>query len=207
MAAYASGLGRENLDIETATRAHIDVKKEQEVGEVLSSYDAEIKNGEEAVVSVEVQAAVPVVDEDVPASTLRAWVIGLILTTVGSGLNMLFSLRNPSIFITSIVAQLVAYPLGVLWARLMPDKTITLLGHKMSLNPGPFNKKEHTVIVVMANASFGNGYLYGTEVCVSPMIKGLRMELIRPSYSLRRKSSMAIVLAGVSASCSSCLPK
>ncbi|CAH0040480.1 unnamed protein product [Clonostachys rhizophaga] len=167
MAAYASGLGRENLDIEIATRAHIDVKKEQEVGEVLSSYDAEIKTGEQAAVSVEVQAAVPVVDEDVPASTLRAWVIGLILTTVGSGLNMLFSLRNPSIFITSIVAQLVAYPLGVLWARLMPDKTITLLGHKMSLNPGPFNKKEHTVIVVMANASFGNGYLYGTELLLT----------------------------------------
>jgi hypothetical protein len=51
---------------------------------------------------------------DVPASTIRAWTIGLILTTVGSGLNALFNLRSPAITITSVVAQLVAYPMGMM---------------------------------------------------------------------------------------------
>lgn len=55
----------------------------------------------------EVASAVPNTDDDtLPCNTVRAWVIGLIFTTIGSGLNMLFSLRNPSITITSIVAQL-----------------------------------------------------------------------------------------------------
>lgn len=44
-------------------------------------------------------------DEDLPANTIRSWTIGLILTTLGSALNMLFSMRAPSIIITSLVVQ------------------------------------------------------------------------------------------------------
>lgn len=39
-------------------------------------------------------------DPDLPASTVRAWVLGLLFTTIGAALNMLFSLRNPQITIT-----------------------------------------------------------------------------------------------------------
>lgn len=50
----------------------------------------------------EVRAAVRNYDvEDMPANTVRAWVIGMVLTTVGSGINCLFSLRNPSIALTT----------------------------------------------------------------------------------------------------------
>jgi OPT family small oligopeptide transporter len=115
----------------------------------------------------EVQAAVRNYDEDVPANTLRAWVIGLLLTTIGSGLNMLFSLRNPQIVITSIVAQLIAYPIGNAWYKVMPKRTFTTFGFQWSLNPGPFNMKEHTVIVVMANCSFGGGAAYSTDILVA----------------------------------------
>lgn len=104
-------------------------------------------------------------DIDVPSSTIRAWVIGLILCTVGSGLNSLFSLRAPAITITSVVAQLVAYPLGVGWTWIMPNHTFRIFGLSFNLNPGPFNIKEHTLIVVMANASFGNGAAYCTIFC------------------------------------------
>lgn len=44
----------------------------------------------------------------------------------------------------------------------MPDKKISLFGYKWDLNPGPFNLKEHALIVIMANASFGNGVAYFT---------------------------------------------
>lgn len=115
----------------------------------------------------EVQAAVRNYDEDVPANTIRAWVIGMVLTTLGSGLNMLFSMRSPSITITSIVAQLIAYPLGNIWTKVMPTKTYTTFGIKWSLNPGPFNMKEHTIIVVMANCSFGGGAAYSTDTLLA----------------------------------------
>lgn len=65
----------------------------------------------------EVRASVRNYDEDVPANTIRAWVIGLIATTVVSAVNLLFSLRNPSISIYVYVVQLLAYPVGCGMAR------------------------------------------------------------------------------------------
>lgn len=84
----------------------------------------------------------------------------MLLTTFGSGLNLLFSLRAPSIIITSMIALLIAYPLGVGWAKVMPTRTFSTFGSQWSLNPGPFSLKEHALIVIMANASFGSGFAY-----------------------------------------------
>jgi OPT family oligopeptide transporter len=110
----------------------------------------------------EVRSAVRPTDEDLPTNTIRAWVLGMILLTIGSGLNLLFSLRNPSIQITSIVAQLVSFPLGVLWEKTLPNREFNTLGLKWNLNPGPFNRKEHALITIMANVSFSQGAAYST---------------------------------------------
>lgn len=75
---------------------------------------------------------------------------------------MLFSLRNPAIQITSIVAQLVSYPFGVAMARWLPTRQFSFFGIKWTLNPGPFNMKEHTMITIMANVSFAQGAAYST---------------------------------------------
>ena len=115
----------------------------------------------------EVRAAVRNYDEDLPVSTIRAWVIGMLLVTVGSAMNMLFSLRSPSINITSFVAQLVAYPLGIGWDWIMPKKKFRVFGRTFSLNGSPFNVKEHTLITVMANVTFGGGAAYATDTIVA----------------------------------------
>jgi OPT oligopeptide transporter protein len=90
-------------------------------------------------------------DVDVPANTIRAWAIGMLLCTVGSAINMLFSLRNPSITITTYVIQLIAYPIGLGWDLVMPDHEFNVCGVRFNLKPGKFNFKEHVVIVVMSN--------------------------------------------------------
>ncbi|MCJ1307038.1 hypothetical protein MMC25_000684 [Agyrium rufum] len=105
----------------------------------------------------EVRAAVRNYDEDVPSNTIRAWVIGMLLVTIGSALNMVFSLRNPYIIITSFVAQVVAYPIGLGWDKVMPK----------SLCPGPFNMKEHALITIMANVTFGGGAAYSTDTILA----------------------------------------
>ncbi|KAL2868059.1 small oligopeptide transporter, OPT family [Aspergillus lucknowensis] len=115
----------------------------------------------------EVRAAVPNRDEGGHANTVRAWVIGLLLSTIGSALNMLFSLRQPYIIIPSYVAQVVAYPIGVAWANVMPNKNYTVFGLKFNLNPGPFSKKEHAIAVIMANATFGGGAAYATDTLLA----------------------------------------
>ncbi|EFW21593.1 hypothetical protein D8B26_001765 [Coccidioides posadasii str. Silveira] len=111
----------------------------------------------------EVRAAVRNTDEDLPVDTIRAWTIGLFLTTVGAGLNSLFSLRAPSIVVSSMVALLLAHPLGLGWTKVMPNRKINIFGSEWDLNPGPFNLKEHALIVIMANASIGNGVAYFTD--------------------------------------------
>lgn len=77
----------------------------------------------------------------------------MLLTTIASGLNALFALRQPAITITSLTVQLVAYPLGVAWYQAMPKRKFRLFGKSFTLNNGPFNMKEHTIIVVMANVN------------------------------------------------------
>ncbi|KAI0868299.1 OPT family small oligopeptide transporter [Hypoxylon argillaceum] len=118
----------------------------------------------------EVRAAVRNYDVDLPANTIRAWAIGLILCTVGSAVNMLFSLRNPSITITTYVIQLVAYPIGLGWDLIFPNRVFTFMGIKFNFKPGKFNFKEHVVIVAMSNAAYGGGVLYATDVLLAQQI-------------------------------------
>jgi hypothetical protein len=107
-----------------------------------------------------VRAVVPDVDDQaIPVNTLRMWILGFTFTMLGSGINQFFSLRYPSVHIVALVAQLLAFPFGVALAKLIPLYTINLgpLG-KWCINPDRhFNIKEHTVITIMSNVSFGFG--------------------------------------------------
>ena len=122
--------------------------------EKLASKDEEEENSPYP----EVCAAVPNHDQDVPANTLRAWVLGLSLAAMGSSVNTIFSLRQPAISLGTIVAQLLAYFLGVAWAKYIPSRQFSTFGLRWSTNPGPFNVKEHSLVVIMANVSFGTAY-------------------------------------------------
>ncbi|KAI9653398.1 MAG: hypothetical protein M1821_007063 [Bathelium mastoideum] len=106
----------------------------------------------------EVRAAVPNFDDDVPANTVRAWVLGLSLAAMGASVNTIFSLRQPAISLGTIVAQLLSYFLGVAWAKFIPSRQLSIFGLRWNTNPGRFNVKEHSLIVIMANVSFGTAY-------------------------------------------------
>ncbi|KAF6790334.1 opt oligopeptide transporter [Colletotrichum sojae] len=100
----------------------------------------------------EVRAVVdPHDDPSLPVSTIRAWVIGLAFVVFIAFINQLFSVRQPSISLRAEVVQLLAYPVGKAAERFLPDVGFTLFGVRHSLNPGPFNKKEHMLISIMAN--------------------------------------------------------
>jgi OPT family small oligopeptide transporter len=116
---------------------------------------------------VEVRAAVPNYDEGGHTNTIRAWTIGLVFCTIGSALNMLFSMRQPYIIIPSYVIQVVAYPVGLAWYKVMPSKQFRFFGIDCNLNPGPFSKKEHALIVIMSNATFAGGAAYATDVLLA----------------------------------------
>ena len=94
------------------------------------------------------------------------WFLGIVFTILGSGINQFFSLRYPSVHIVSLVAELLAYPCGVFLAKVLPAVTINLgpLG-SFCLNPDHyFNIKEHAMIVIMSNVSFGYGSADSTNI-------------------------------------------
>jgi hypothetical protein len=121
-------------------------------------------------------------DVDLPANTIRAWVIGMVLCTVGSGVNMLFSLRNPSVTITTYVIQLIAYPIGLGWDLVFPDRQWSVLGVKFNLKPGPFNFKEHVVIVAMSNVSITSHPTPPIPINAGPLFEGLRLPVYRHCF-------------------------
>lgn len=80
-------------------------------------------------------------DPTEPVLTLRMWILGIVFCIVVSGLNTLYTLRTPSITISASVVLLLAYPVGKLWGKIIPDWRVPLGCWSFSLNPGPFNTK------------------------------------------------------------------
>ncbi|KAG0679350.1 hypothetical protein C6P43_003890 [Kluyveromyces marxianus] len=113
----------------------------------------------------EVRASVPSTDDPtIPQNTVRVWVIGMIMATIGSALNMLFSLHAPSITLSSFITGIIAWPVGKAWEKYVPN--VRLFGRYGGpyLNPCPFGLKEHTLIQVMSDVSFGGGAAYATDI-------------------------------------------
>ncbi|KAK7530305.1 OPT oligopeptide transporter protein-domain-containing protein [Phyllosticta citribraziliensis] len=171
----------------------------------------------------EVRAVVSNTDDPtIPCSTVRAWVIGLFLVIVGAAINSLFDIRQPSIAIEANVAQLLAWPMGKAAAKYLPLWKFSVLGHHVSLNPGPFNKKEHMLIAIMASNAldipfttfiifsqylpqyFNQGYAgqFGYQVLVAlgtnfmgyGIAGFLRRFLVYPTYCVWPTSLVAIAL-------------
>ena len=136
----------------------------------LSSYSAFELEDEEDSPYPEVRASVSNIDDpEMPCLTFRAWVIGLSLVVVGSGFNLFFNIRYPAPLFTPITVQVVSYPIGKMLAYLLPVTifrpsklaqrlSFGIIPSEFSLNPGPFNIKEHTVIVIMASISMSPSY-------------------------------------------------
>ncbi|KAK3218773.1 hypothetical protein Dsin_012743 [Dipteronia sinensis] len=125
--------------------------------------DSEKQNGgdesEERTCSVEeVALIVPETDDpSMPVMTFRAWFLGLTSCTVLIFLNTFFTYRTQPLSISSILMQISVLPIGKLMAKTLPTKQYSLLGRSFSLNPGPFNIKEHVIITIFASCGVSTG--------------------------------------------------
>jgi OPT family oligopeptide transporter len=108
----------------------------------------------------QVALTVPVTDDSTqPVLTFRMWVLGTISCALLSFLNQFFWYRKEPLSITAISAQIAVIPLGRLMAAALPTH-VFFEGRKweFSLNPGPFNMKEHVLITIFANSGAGTVY-------------------------------------------------
>lgn len=135
--------------------------------------DGDFYGDEEDSPYPEVRASVSNIDDmDIPCLTFRSIFLGLFFAIVVTALNVFFYFRYPSPFITPILVQVLAYPCGKFLAYLLPANEWRLpkwsrrLGcpEDFSFNPGPFNIKEHTVLVIIANIATGPAFALNFSV-------------------------------------------
>ncbi|KAB5564651.1 hypothetical protein DKX38_004705 [Salix brachista] len=108
----------------------------------------------------QVALTVPTTDDSsLPVLTFRMWVLGTLSCVLLSFLNQFFWYRTEPLSITAISAQIAVVPLGRLMAAKITDR-VFLKGTRweFTLNPGPFNVKEHVLITIFANSGAGSVY-------------------------------------------------
>ncbi|KAG6405415.1 hypothetical protein SASPL_133004 [Salvia splendens] len=98
-------------------------------------------------------------DPTLPVLTFRMWFLGTLSCVLLSFLNQFFWYRTEPLSITAISAQIAVVPLGQLMAAKITDR-VFFRGTRweFTLNPGPFNVKEHVLITIFANSGAGTVY-------------------------------------------------
>ncbi|KAJ8771041.1 hypothetical protein K2173_023366 [Erythroxylum novogranatense] len=98
-------------------------------------------------------------DPTLPALTFRTWALGIVACVLLSFLNQFFRYRKEPLSISAVSAQVAVLPLGHLMAHTITDR-LFLKGTKweFTLNPGPFNVKEHVLITIIANSGAASVY-------------------------------------------------
>ena len=113
----------------------------------------------------QVRLTVPITDDPtLPCLTFRTWFLGFISCALLAFLNQFFVFRQNPLSISSVAAQIIVLPIGKLMAAYLPKKLIRVPGTKwsFSLNPGPFNLKEHVLITIFANS--GSNPVYAVNI-------------------------------------------
>ncbi|GLU16046.1 hypothetical protein SLE2022_324960 [Rubroshorea leprosula] len=135
-----------------------------------------VVDGDELSPVEQVRLTVPNTDDpSLPVWTFRMWFLGLFSCALLSFLNQFFAYRAEPLIITQIPVQVATLPIGQFMASVLPTTKFRIPGfgsREFSLNPGPFNMKEHVLITIFANAgsAFGNGPAYAIHIVTA--IKG-----------------------------------
>ncbi|KAG0630581.1 hypothetical protein M758_1G189400 [Ceratodon purpureus] len=135
-------------------------------------------DGEEAVPDQspieEVALTVSTVDDpSTPVYTFRMWTLGILSCAILAFLNQFFSYRSEPLGIGAVSAQIAALPLGRLMAATLPTTVyrVPFTNWKWTMNPGPFNVKEHVLITIFANSGAGGAYAIGIVTIVKAYYK------------------------------------
>ncbi|CAG8565496.1 11912_t:CDS:2 [Ambispora leptoticha] len=90
-------------------------------------------------------------DRTLECLTFRFWVLSFLFTVFGAAFTQYYYFTDTPYQYSVFVVQLASYPLGKLMARFLSRRKIRLGSwFEFSMNPGPFNMKEHALIGVAA---------------------------------------------------------
>ena len=113
------------------------------------------------------------------------WTLSLLFAFLGSGTNLFFSLRYPSVTISPVIALILVHPLGRAWDLLTKRDDDLLVSFengvrvsgktvedgkslprserfRLWLGQGSWNEKEHACVYISSNVSFA--FAFATDV-------------------------------------------
>ncbi|KAF9912353.1 hypothetical protein EC991_011045 [Linnemannia zychae] len=118
----------------------------------------EVKEEENSKIDA-VRLVVPITDNvDLVCITFRFWVLSLFFSIIGSVIYQYYYFRVASGTFSIYFVNLATYAMGTTMAKILPKKNITLGSYSMSLNPGPFNIKEHALIGIAVSTAATSAY-------------------------------------------------
>ncbi|KAH6879876.1 isp4 protein [Thelonectria olida] len=100
-------------------------------------------------------------DPTEPILTFRFWVLGGFWVSVGCIISTFYFFKPYSTTLSGVTIQLLSWWTGMAMARWLPTRKWTTFGYEWSLNPGPWNSKEHALIVVAVWGSQHTAYGLG----------------------------------------------
>ncbi|CAN1753501.1 Oligopeptide transporter 1 [Linum perenne] len=127
----------------------------------------------------QVRLTVPITDDPTqPVLTFRTWVLGILACALLAFVNQFFGYRQNQLSVGSVTAQIVVLPLGKLMAATLPTKKFRFpfSDKTWSLNPGPFNMKEHALITILASCGASGVY----AIYIITMIKAFYKRQLHP---------------------------
>ncbi|OZJ01695.1 hypothetical protein BZG36_05370 [Bifiguratus adelaidae] len=144
---------------------------EKHVDDVDSS-DADQKSLDENTSNLLVAAVVPPTDDPtLPTLTFRVWVLGCAFAVLGAAIAEIFYFKSNPLRLGSFFIGLVTYPLevtngrpnplGYIMAKTLPTRIYKIGRWEFSLNPGPWNAKEHSLAVILASSGASAAYATG----------------------------------------------
>ncbi|EXC21402.1 Oligopeptide transporter 6 [Morus notabilis] len=155
---------------------------ERTAPEIITTTDDNHEESSDERVVKQVDLTVPKTDDPtMPVLTFRMWVLGLASCVLLSFVNQFFWYRTQPLIISSISAQIAVVPLGHLMAKSLPTR-LFLQGtpFEFTMNPGPFNIKEHVLITIFANS--GAGTVYATHILTAVKLLYKRKLTFLPAF-------------------------
>ncbi|KAG0348777.1 hypothetical protein BG005_011333 [Podila minutissima] len=153
----------------------LDHENEKEISNLEKAYIGDSISLEEAEENSKIEAVrlvVPLTDDPtLIAMTFRFWVLVTFFSIIGAATEQYYFFRAAKGNFSIYFVNLASYGMGTFMARVLPTTKWTIGGHTFSLNPGPFNIKEHTLIGVGVSAAAGSAYAMYTLSVMDLMLQ------------------------------------
>ncbi|CAG8483621.1 21933_t:CDS:10 [Gigaspora margarita] len=133
-------------------------------------------------------------DPNLPCLTFRFWVLSTFFTVLGAAISVFYYFRANVLIYSIFFVILASYIAGKWLEKILPTKKFHIRNWEFSLNPGPFNYKEHACIAAAANA--GGSAAYADIIAIQELFYNTKVSFIVGYLLLLSTQMLGYGLAG-----------